>query len=150
METVVRPLVLYFALLVVMRVAGKRALGEVTAFDFVLLLIVSETVSDAIVGSDNSLTAAIVAFSTLLIVDVLFSMVTRRWRWLASLVDEEPVVLVRNGILLEDRIRKERVETEDILEAARSQGLDRLDQIKAAVLERRGRISIVPVKQQGV
>ena len=151
METVYRPVILYFALLIVMRVTGKRALGEVTAFDFVLLLIISETVSNAIVGSDNSLTAAVVAFTTLLILDVLFSLLMRRVPWLARFIEEEPVVLVRNGVMFEDRMTKERVGVEEILEAARrDQGLERLDQIKVAVLERRGEISIVPMRPQAV
>lgn len=151
MAIVLRPIALYFFLLIMMRLTGKRSLGEATAFDFVLLLILSETVSNAIVGDDNSLTAALVAFSTLLILDVLFSLVMRRWQWIARFVNEEPVVLVQEGRVLADRLRMERVERDDILEAAREiHGITRMDEIAYAILERGGNISIVPAKRQAV
>ncbi len=144
MESVLRPLALYVTLLVMMRLSGKRSLGEVTAFDFVLLLIISEAVSNAIVGPDTSLTGATVAITTLLLVDIGVSMAARRWRTLATLLDEEPVVVAENGRVIEEHIRKERLDEQDIIEAARAQGLEGLTDVKQAVLERHGSISVIP------
>jgi uncharacterized membrane protein YcaP (DUF421 family) len=148
MELVLRPLLLYFVLLVVTRMTGKRSLGEVTAFDFILLLILSETVSNAIVGQDSSLTAAVVAFTTLLTVDVLFSLLTRRLKLLERFVEEEAVVILRDGKVIPQRLRKERVDEKDILEAARQiHGIQRMEDIAFAILERGGHISIIPTRK---
>jgi uncharacterized membrane protein YcaP (DUF421 family) len=144
MGAVLRPLAVYFCLLVLFRITGKRSLGEITSFDFVVLLIISEAVSKALLAADGSLTGALIAVITLLLLDVMLSLITRRSPLLARLLEDEPVVLVTEGRLHGDRMRGERVTTSDILEAAREHGIEKLDQIKLAVLERRGTISIIP------
>lgn len=150
MPDVLRPLTIYFCLLVLFRLIGKRSLGQITNFDFVVLLIVSEAVSSSLVANDTSLTAALLAVTTLLFLDLALSILKQRFRGLERLLEDEPIHLMRNGKLLEDRMEKERVDEDDILEAARlSHGLERLDQIRAAVLERRGSISIIPAESAG-
>lgn len=144
MHMVLRPLLIYFVLLVVFRLSGKRSLGEITAFDFLLLLIISETVSNALLGGDQSITAALVAAVTLLGTDTLLAMVKRGRPLLARLLEDEPVVLARDGRLHEDRLRAERVTADDVHEAARRDGIADLADVRLAVLERRGSISIIP------
>ena len=145
MPAVLRPLAIYFCLLVLFRVIGKRALGEITNFDFVVLLIVSESVSSSLVASDSSITGALLAVTTLLFIDLVLSILKQRSPWLARFLEDQPTHLIRNGKVLRDRMEKERVDEDDILEAARrSRGIERLEEIKGAVLERQGSISIIP------
>jgi uncharacterized membrane protein YcaP (DUF421 family) len=145
MSAVLRPLCVYFALLLLFRLTGKRSLGELTSFDFVVLLIISESVSSGILAQDLSFTGAIVAAATLLLIDVSLSLLKQRFAWLNGLLEDRPVLLLRDGKLLPERLRGERVDAADILEAARRlHGIERLEDIKAAVLERRGVISIIP------
>jgi uncharacterized membrane protein YcaP (DUF421 family) len=144
-ESIVRGLIVYLFLLVVFRLAGKRTLSETSSFDLVLLLIISETTQQAMVDNDHSMTNAALLIFTLVGIDVLLSIV-KQWspaveRW----VDGVPLVLVRDGEPLLDRMNRERVDENDILEAARQlHGLESLSQIKYAVLERGGKISVIP------
>ena len=145
MESVIRAAVVYVVLMLLFRIAGKRSLAEITSFDLVLLLIISEATQQAMIDNDNSMTNALLLVSTLIGMNILLSVVTTRWKPFNRLLEDVPLVILRNGEPLRDRMRKERVDEEDILEAARaSQGLERLDQIKFAILERTGHITIVP------
>jgi uncharacterized membrane protein YcaP (DUF421 family) len=145
MTSVARGLAVYFFLLVIFRVAGKRSLTEVTTFDFVLLLIISETTQQAMIGEDFSVTGSFILIGTLVGADLLMSLLKQKFQTLDYALDGTPLILVDNGRLLKDRMDRERVDESDILEAARElQGLERMDQIKYAVLERSGRITIVP------
>jgi uncharacterized membrane protein YcaP (DUF421 family) len=145
MESVIRAAVVYLVLLVLFRMAGKRCLAEVTTVDLVLLLIISEAVQQAMIANDNSMTNAFLLVSTLIGLNILFSIVAKRWPFFDNLIDDVPLIIVRDGKLLQDRMQKERVAESDILEAARAhEGLERLEQIKYAILERTGQITIVP------
>jgi uncharacterized membrane protein YcaP (DUF421 family) len=145
MEAVVRGLIVYVFLLVVFRIAGKRTLSEATAFDLVLLLIISETTQQAMVDNDHSMTNGAILVLTLVAADIGLSLAKQWLPWLDPVIDGTAVILMRDGQVLKDRLNRERVDTHDILEAARLQrGLESLDQIKLAVLERGGDISVVP------
>jgi uncharacterized membrane protein YcaP (DUF421 family) len=145
MDLVVRGLAIYLFLLLIFRVSGKRSLRNATTFDFVLLLIVAETTQQALVGDDASLTGACVLIVVLVGTDVFLSLVKRWSPRLDRLIEGQPLVILRNGVPLHRRMYVERIDEEDILAAAREgHGLERLEQIKRAVLERNGAISIVP------
>jgi uncharacterized membrane protein YcaP (DUF421 family) len=145
MESVIRAAVVYVVLLVLFRIAGKRSLAEVTSFDLVLLLIISEATQQAMIDSDNSMTNALLLVCTLIGMNILFSVIATRWKPFERLIEDVPLVILEDGKLIHEHMRKERVEENEILEAARaSQGLERLDQIKYAILERTGHITIVP------
>ena len=148
MDSVVRGLVVFLVLLVVFRIAGKRTLHETTTFDFVLLLIVAETVQQALIGDDSSFTNALILVCTLVGVNVLLSLAKQRSRKLEQILEGAPVVLFEQGKLHDDRLDKERVDEHEIATAARQHhGLERLDDVKYAVLEKDGSISIVPRDQ---
>lgn len=148
MDTLIRAMVVYLFLLVVFRVAGRRTLGETTTFDFVLLLIISEAVQQALIDDDNSVTNALLLVLTLVGMNVLMGLAKRRWKAVAHALDGVPVVIVRDGRPLDDRLKAERMDEDDILSAAReAQGLARMDQIGYAVIEESGRISVVPRDQ---
>ena len=145
MDAVIRGVAVYLFLLLLFRLSGQRALAQVTTFDFVLLLIISEASQQALVGNDNSMTHAALVVTTLVGLNILFSVIKQRSKRVERVLEDTPLVLVDDGKLLKHRMDKVRVDEDDILEAARScQGLERLDQIKYAVLERSGDITIVP------
>ncbi|MDP9379465.1 MAG: DUF421 domain-containing protein [Chloroflexota bacterium] len=145
MGSVVRALVTYAFLLLVFRISGKRSLAEITTFDAVLLLIISEAIQQALIDGDESMTNAFLIVSTLLALNVLISVITTRSRKVDKLVNDAPLVIVEDGQLFRDRMTKSRVTEDDVLERARElQGVERIDQIKYAVLERSGGITVVP------
>ena len=144
MESVFRGLFIYAVLMVLFRITGKRSLGQITTFDFVLLLIISEAIQNGMVGPGYSITNALVLVVTLVTVDVVLSLVKRRSPRLEQFLDGTPMVIVEQGRPLRDRMDKERVDESDVLSAARREGLERMSQIKYAVLERNGQISIIP------
>jgi uncharacterized membrane protein YcaP (DUF421 family) len=144
MDAVLRGLAVYVFLLVVFRVSGKRSLGQTTTFDFVLLLIIAETTQQALLGEDKSITGAFLLVVTLVGFDILLSVAKRRWPRLDAALEGAPMLIVRDGRPIEERLRKERIDEEDILAAARAvHGLERMDQIKHAILEVNGGISII-------
>lgn len=147
MDSVLRASAVYFGLLIIMRLAGKRSLAQITTFDFVLLLIIGEATQNALLGQDFSMINALVVIVTLVGIDIGLSLLKRRSKALDRFLEDVPLVIVENGIPLKDRMHKARVDEEDILSAARHlQGLERMDQIRYAVLESSGGISIVPMR----
>lgn len=145
METVLRGAAVYAILLLIIRFSGRRTLAQMTAFDLVLILIVAETTQQALLGDDFSITNAVVLILTLFTIDIGLSYVKETWPAAEKALDGRPTVLVVDGQPLERPLRRARVAIEDVLEAARTQqGLQRLDQIRYAVLEVGGGISIVP------
>lgn len=149
MDAVIRGISVYFFVLLVLRLSGRRTLGEMTSFDLVLLLIISETTQQALLGEDSSVTQAFLLIVTLVGLDVLMSILKTRFGTVDRLVNGAPMILVENGRMLTDRLRSSRIDEDDILSAARRlRGLERMDQIKYAVLEADGHISIIPATQE--
>lgn len=146
MESVIRGLVVYFFLLVVFRISGKRTISEATSFELVLLLIISETTQQAMVDNDHSITNAFLLIVTLIGTSILLSVLKHKIPVLEKWLEGLPFVLVEGGKLHKDRMDKARIDESDILEAARKlEGLERVEQIKYAVVERGGEITVVPV-----
>jgi uncharacterized membrane protein YcaP (DUF421 family) len=144
MDAVLRIVAMYGFLLIVFRVAGSRAISEATTFDLLMLLIISETTQQAMVNDDHSMTHSFLLVLTLVGIDILLSAVKQRSKAVERLLEGVPLVLIQDGELLKDRMNRVRVDESDILEAARElRGLERLDQIKYAVLERSGTITII-------
>jgi uncharacterized membrane protein YcaP (DUF421 family) len=136
---------IYLFLMVVFRIAGRRTMGQLTTFDFVLLLIISEAVQNALVGRDASMTGAMLAVLTLVLLDILLSLVKRRWTKLEHWIDGVPLIIVRDGEVLEERMERARVDREDLLTSAReARGIPSLAGIEHAVLETNGGISVIP------
>lgn len=145
MESVLRAAAIYAFLLVLFRITGRRALSEITTFDFVLLLVIGEATQQALLGDDFSVINAFVVIATLVLIDILLSLFKERSPKVGRFLDGVPLIVVEYGRPLTERLRKARLTEEDILEAARqSQGLERLEQIRFAVLEKNGQISVIP------
>lgn len=149
MEAVLRGVAVYFVLLIVMRLSGRRTLAQVTPFDFVLLLIIAETTQQAILGDDLSITNATILIVTLFTVDILLSYLKQFSPAAALFLDGTPTVLISQGMPDTEAMRRTRVSLDDVMASAREKhGLRRLDDIEFAVLEIGGGISIVPKKDQ--
>lgn len=145
MDSVVRAFVIYFALWALIRISGRRTMGELSAFDFILFLVIGGATQRALVGQDYSMTTALVIISTLIALDVLMSLAKRDSNLVARVIDGVPMIVVDHGRPLTDRLRKARISIDEVLEAGRRlHGLERLDQMKYAILEASGDISIVP------
>ncbi|MEA2279952.1 MAG: hypothetical protein QOK21_559 [Solirubrobacteraceae bacterium] len=144
MIPVVRALAVYAFLLVLMRVMGKRSLAQVTVFDFVVLLIISEATQQAMTGNDFSVTNAAILVTTLVglqrLADKLTDRSPRSDRWF----NDVPTVIVEDGRPLADRMSHHDLTEGEVLEEARkAQGIERFEQIRYAVLERDGSISVI-------
>jgi uncharacterized membrane protein YcaP (DUF421 family) len=145
MESVIRPALVYLFMLLLLRLTGKRTLAQITSFDFVLLLIISEATQQALIGEDNSMINGAIVVSTLIGLNILMSLLKQRYKWVDRMLDDIPLIIVAEGKALHDRMDKARVNEEDVLDAAReAHGLERMEQIRHAILERDGKISIIP------
>jgi uncharacterized membrane protein YcaP (DUF421 family) len=124
---------------------GKRTLNEATTFDLVLLLIISEVTQQGLVGEDFSITTAIVLICTLMGIDLIFTLLKKQFGFFRRVVEGMPLIIVDKGRPLKTRMDKADVDEDDILHAARSNcGVERMDEIKYAVLEKDGSITIIP------
>ena len=145
METVIRGAVIYLVLLVIVRLSGRRTLAQMTAFDLILILICAETTQQALLADDFSITNAVILIVTLFTLDIGLAYVKQHWPIAEKVLDGVPTILVSDGKPDERALKRSRVDLSDIMQVAREQqGLERLDQIKFAVLEAGGDITIVP------
>jgi uncharacterized membrane protein YcaP (DUF421 family) len=143
-EIVARTVIIYGALLAGLRLAGKRQLGQMTPFDLVVILLIANAVQNAMVGPDTSVTGGLIAASVLIAANYGLAFARERIPALRFAVQGTPTLLMNNGRLIVEHLRKEGLDREDVLMAAREHGIDSLDGVHAAVLETDGSISIVP------
>jgi uncharacterized membrane protein YcaP (DUF421 family) len=147
---VLRTIVVYVALLFLLRLFGKRELGQLTSFDLVVVLVVSNAVQNAMVGPDTSLTGGLLAAFTLLLVNWIVNLLDLRWHWLYRRVVGEPSLLVNRGRFVESHLRREGVAHDEVLQAMREHGIASIEDVKMAVLEVDGTISFVPADAKTV
>jgi uncharacterized membrane protein YcaP (DUF421 family) len=150
MDSVIKATIVFFVLWAIIRISGRRTLGEMTAFDFVLFLIIGGSTQRAITGQDYSLINALLLVATFVVLDIGLSIVELKWPASRPILNAMPMILVENGYLMTHRMRRARVTEDNILEAARRlHGLECMEQIKFAILESTGEITIVPAVQAG-
>jgi uncharacterized membrane protein YcaP (DUF421 family) len=145
-EKILRPIVVYFFLVIGLRLAGKRELAQLNPFDLVVLLTLSNTVQNAIIGDDNTVTGGIIGAATLLLVNFLVVRFLFRHQKLDSLVEGEATVLIEHGRILEDRLTKEMLSLQDLEAAAHKQGFGDLLEVDRATLDPSGTISFTGKK----
>lgn len=150
METVIRVSVLYVFVLFGLRMLGKREFGELAPFDLVVLLLIPEILSQAILREDFSVTNAVVALSALFTIVFLTTLASYRSRTVSQMIGGVPTVLVRHGDLVVKNMEKERVRPDEILDAMHQVGLTALAQVQWAILETDGRISVIPQVPNGI
>lgn len=145
MNPVLRGVIVYVFLMIVFRFSGRRTLNETTTFDLVLLLIISEVTQQALVGEDFSIITAVMLICTLVGLDLLLTVIKQKFKKVDQILEGAPLVIVHNGKPLERRMHKTRIEKDDIMQEARASfGLESIKDIKYAVLEKDGSITIVP------
>jgi uncharacterized membrane protein YcaP (DUF421 family) len=145
MDSVIKSLVAYLVLWLVIRLSGRRTLGQLTVFDFILFLMVGGLAQRALTAQDYSLTHAFLIIATFVITDITVSFLERDVPSIVTILKGVPTIIVENGHVLSGRLRRARLTEDEILEAARrTHGLERMDEIKFAILEASGHISIIP------
>ena len=136
---------IYLLLLLIFRVAGRRTLAETSSFDLVLLLIIGETTQQAMVGDDDTVTGAVVAILSLVSLDMAINYLKKGFPAFDHLLEGKPVLLVHEGKVQHPAMRANSLDEQDLKEAARlSHGLENMEDVRQATLERDGKISIVP------
>jgi len=142
-EKLVRSVVVYLFLLVAFRLCGKRQLGQLSAFDLVVLLIISNVVQNAVIGNDNSLGGGLIGATAILLLNLVVAYVTFRSKRADRVVEHSPTVLVRHGRVLRDNLRRERLGPRDLRAALRHHGVVSIRDIRYAFLEEDGHVSVI-------
>ena len=143
-EIILRTFVVYVVVLVLLRTAGKRELGQMTPFDLVVILVIANAVQNAMTGGDNSLIGGVIAAATLTFVNIAVGRWGSRVPLFRRLVTSEPTLLLQDGKPITENLEKERIDLQELEMAAREHGIPELSQVAAAVLEEDGSISIIP------
>jgi uncharacterized membrane protein YcaP (DUF421 family) len=143
-ELIARALIIYVFLLIMLRLTGKRQVGQLAPFDLVLLLVLSNAVQNAMNGGDNSLTAGLLLATTLIVLNVLMANLTWRSRRLEELFEGRPRVLIKNGALQLQLLARERITRHELMAALRDAGVPKVEDVQIAVLETNGHISVQP------
>lgn len=143
MGTIVRSIIAYLFLLFLLRAAGRRSISQMTPFDLIVLFLLGGVSIQAVIGEDHSMVNAGLAAATIGGLHVAVASLKRWYPKLGEIIDGTPIVVFSNGRWYEDRMARLRLQEQDVMAAARENGLEQLSQIKYAVVERNGRVSIV-------
>jgi uncharacterized membrane protein YcaP (DUF421 family) len=145
---VVRAVIIYAFLLVVLRLTGKRQVGQLAPFDLVLLLILSNAVQNAMNAGDNSVTAGIILVVTLIGLNTAVGLATYKSKWMEALLEGRPMILVHNGHVYSDVMASAKITHHELMAALRREGVAGVEDVHLAVLENTGQISVVPKKER--
>lgn len=143
MDIVIRAAVAYAFIIFLLRIIGRRELSSLAPSDLVLLVVMGDLVQNGVTQSDQSVTGVFLALSTFAILTVAVSAVTFKSRRVQTFVEGAPLILVHDGKPVEKNLRSERLNIVDVAEAARGQGIERLEEIKWCVLESSGSMSFI-------
>jgi len=145
---VIRTAAVYLVILIGLRLAGKREIGQLTVFDLVVLLLISNAVQNAMLGPDTSLTGGIIAVVVLLAMSLILAQLRLRSTRLRRLVQGSPTLLVLHGEVIPEHMRREGLDEDTLQAALREHGVEKISDVEMAVLEIDGSISIVPAGQE--
>ena len=143
-EIVLRTAIVYLFLVVVLRLSGKREVGQLSILELIVILVISDAVQNSMVGENTTLWGGLVAVLTLVVIDQALNQVRRRSRRVREALEGEPRLLIRDGRLLQRALREEEIAEDDVRTAVRKHGLARVEDVRLAVLETDGSISVVP------
>jgi uncharacterized membrane protein YcaP (DUF421 family) len=143
MDLVARAIFVFFFLLVLTRVIGKRELSSLQPFDLILLIILGDAVQQGLTQDDYSLTGVVLVVGTIAVLQVVVSWLSYRYPRLRPVIDGEPVIVVQDGKAIERNLKRERLTLEEIAEEARKQSIAHLSEVRFAVLETSGQISFI-------
>lgn len=143
MDISLRAIALFFFVLVLTRVIGRRELSSLAPFDLILLVVLGDAIQQGLTQDDYSVTGALIAITTLALLQRGTSFVSWRFGFARRLLEGEPIVIVQDGRVIEKNLRRERLTPADVSEEARQNQIDALEQVKWAVLEPNGSISFI-------
>ena len=143
MDIVLRAIVVFAFLLVLTRVIGRRELSSLQPFDLILLIILGDAVQQGLTQDDYSLTGSLLAVGTIAVLQVFVSWISYRFPRTRPIIEGVPIVVIQDGEPIEDNLKRERLDIDEIAEAAREQGIAHLADVKWAVLETTGKISFI-------
>jgi uncharacterized membrane protein YcaP (DUF421 family) len=146
-EYVVRATVIYLVLLAMVRLTGKRTVGQFTPFDLLVVMLLSEGVSGSLNGGDESLQAGLIVAATLMVLNVLIAMLTARSKKIDSVLEGNPVLIGRDGVIYDEVLKRQRVPRSDVEKALRGADCD-LEDMRMAILESDGNINIMKKQQE--
>jgi uncharacterized membrane protein YcaP (DUF421 family) len=143
MDIVARAVVVFAFLLLLTRIIGRRELASLQPFDLILLIILGDAVQQGLTQDDYSLTGSFLAVGTIAVLQVLVSWIGYRFPRVRPVLEGTPIIVVEDGALIERNLRRERLDPEEVAEAARLEGIAHLSEVKWAVLETTGKISFI-------
>ncbi len=142
-EFVFRAVVVYVVLLAMIRLSGKRTMGQFTAFDMLLIVLLGNAVQNALLGKDTSMTGGLLLAATLISLNWLVGFATSRSKTAERILEGAPVLLARNGTVYRDVLRRELVSRDDFTKAMREAGCSDISRVRLALLETNGQITIM-------
>ncbi len=143
-EFIVRAVLVYGFLLLVLRLTGKRQIGQLAPFDLVLLLVLSNALQNSMNGGDNSVLAGVISATTLISLNALIGWLTYKSKKFEGFVEGHPRILIHNGKLYPEAMESERLTRHELMSALRSNGCSCMEEVRSAILEPDGQISIIP------
>ncbi len=147
-EFVARAALVYFAIMVLVRISGKRTVGEFTPFDLVVVILIGESTQGALTGGDESVIGALIVSATLIAMNYTVGFITARSKLADRIVEGEAVLLVRDGRVLSDALKRNNVPESDLDEALRAEGVAERSEVRRAFLETDGTISVIKKKPE--
>ncbi len=143
LEIILRSAIVYVAVLAGLRLTGKREVGQMAPFELVLLILLANAVQNAMTGPDTSVSGGLVAAATLLVMNVIVTKLVFKSHGAKTLIEGDATVLIRNGKVLENNLKKEKLQSDDIQQALREHGVAKVDDVFLAMLEVDGTISVL-------
>lgn len=150
MDIVARASVMFVVLYVLLRIMGKREIGQLTPFELVVMIVLGDLIQQGVTHNDFSLTGAILAISTFAFLAIMMSWITYLFPGAEKLLDGEPRVIVRDGELLNDNLRRDRITQSEVESEMRLAGISRMSDVAWAILEPQGKISFIKVDSADV
>jgi len=143
-ELIVRGLLVYFFLILILRSTGKRQIGQMSPFDLVLLMVLSNAVQNSMTGGDNSVTSGLILAVTLVVANWTVGKITSSSKVMEELIEGNPQILFHNGTVYEKVLKDSQITRQELIAAVHKAGYADLDAIRAAILENDGTISVIP------
>jgi uncharacterized membrane protein YcaP (DUF421 family) len=143
LEKILRPILVYVFLIIGLRIAGKRELAQLNSFDLIVLLMLSNTIQNAIIGEDNSVVGGMIGAASLLVVNYIVVRLSHRSRRLSRLLAGRADVLMRDGKIVRDHLQRELITQAELTAAAHKQGIASLHDVERCVLEPTGTLSFI-------
>ncbi|HLW56997.1 MAG TPA: YetF domain-containing protein [Bacteriovoracaceae bacterium] len=145
-DIVIRSSLIYLLFFILFRVIGKKHTGDLSRFDLILLLVISELVESAIIQNDKSITAVAIGATTLILLSVILDKLAFRSQKIEMILNGSPILLIKNGDLCKEELKKEEISEIELKEALRMNGINDIKQVEYATLETNGKISVIEKK----